>query len=262
MNSALKIVERWCLENGLTVNPRKTKLVLFTNKRKLNKVSLPMLNGARLEFSDHAKFLGLILDKKLNWKLHIEEKINKATKIYWQCRRAFGKTWGLKPKVVMWLYKSIIRPILCYGCHVWSDRVKTKSFRSGIEHVQRMVLLGVTGVMNSTPTRALETLLSILPIELFIEQEAVVTATRLKNVGCWKETAHGHATILNSKCAAIPELMMPSDKSVPLYRFEKNFNVHIPRRLEREVINHSGTNVFTDGSRMESGAGSGAYLLQ
>lgn len=31
---------------------------------------------------------------------------------------AFGKTWGVKPRVVNWLYTAIIRPILCFGCHV------------------------------------------------------------------------------------------------------------------------------------------------
>lgn len=78
MKSALKIVEKWCTENGLSVNPQQTKLVLFTNKRKINKLNLPKLNNIQLSLSDHVKFLGFILDKKLSWKQHIEERIKKS----------------------------------------------------------------------------------------------------------------------------------------------------------------------------------------
>lgn len=165
MKSALSIVEKWCQENGLSINKQKTKLMLFTNRKKIKKLDLPKLSGIKLKLADNVKFLGLILDKKLSWKYHIEERINKATRIYWQCRVAFGKTWGLKPKVIHWLFTSIIRSILCYGCHAWYRKTKVNKTKLSLEHVQRMAMLGITGVMKSTPTKSLETLLSILPID-------------------------------------------------------------------------------------------------
>lgn len=45
IQSALKIVERWCKEHTLTVNPDKTELVLFTKKRKIGDYELPKLFG-------------------------------------------------------------------------------------------------------------------------------------------------------------------------------------------------------------------------
>jgi hypothetical protein len=35
------------------------------------------------------------LDKNLDWKAHLENRMRKACIAYWQCRRAVGKTWGL-----------------------------------------------------------------------------------------------------------------------------------------------------------------------
>ena len=35
MQGALRIIEEWCREHSLSVNPRKTEMVLFTRKRKL-----------------------------------------------------------------------------------------------------------------------------------------------------------------------------------------------------------------------------------
>jgi hypothetical protein len=70
----------------------------------------------------------------------------------------------------------------------------------------------------------LEVLTSILPVDLFGEQEAMVTAIRLKNVNCWKESRGGHANILNLHRNKLPELLMHADKCIPQYFFERNFN--------------------------------------
>jgi hypothetical protein len=61
------------------------------------------------------KYLGVILDKKLDWKAHLENRMRKACIAYWQCRRAVGKTKGISPKVVAWLYTSVVRHILSYA---------------------------------------------------------------------------------------------------------------------------------------------------
>jgi hypothetical protein len=39
---------------------------------------------------------------------HVNIKVKKAHNLFWACRRAYGATWDLKPKVVSWLYVSII----------------------------------------------------------------------------------------------------------------------------------------------------------
>lgn len=50
------------------------------------------------------------------------------------------------------------------------------------KHVEGMVLIGITEVMKSTPTKALDILLSVLPIDMYVKQEELVTATRLKTL--------------------------------------------------------------------------------
>jgi hypothetical protein len=81
--------------------------------------SPPRLFDMELILNNQVKYLGVILDNKLNWKFHIDNRIRKASIAYWQCRRAIGKTWGLKPKVVYWIYTSVIRPMLTYAALVW-----------------------------------------------------------------------------------------------------------------------------------------------
>jgi hypothetical protein len=66
MQSALKLVESWCQSHEQTANPNKTKLILFTRKRKIIGFKNPLFFGKRLELSDFEKFLGVLLDSKLN----------------------------------------------------------------------------------------------------------------------------------------------------------------------------------------------------
>ena len=73
MNSVFRILEKWCGETGLSVNPEKTGLVLFTNKKRTSLVNLPKIFGVELSMKTNFKYLGVILDNKLNWKDHIEE---------------------------------------------------------------------------------------------------------------------------------------------------------------------------------------------
>ena len=64
------------------------------------------------------KYLGVILDSRLTWREHVETKGRKVQNLFWACRRAYGGTLGLGPRVVHWLYVSIIRPSVPYASFV------------------------------------------------------------------------------------------------------------------------------------------------
>lgn len=66
MNEALKRLKSWCLSCGLNINATKTELVFFTRKTAIPKFKVPSMDGKKLELSQSAKYLGLILDSKLN----------------------------------------------------------------------------------------------------------------------------------------------------------------------------------------------------
>ena len=47
----------------------------------------------------------------------MDVKVRKAQNLLWACRRAYGVVWVLRPRVVHWLYVSIIRPSITL--HPW-----------------------------------------------------------------------------------------------------------------------------------------------
>lgn len=264
MQGIFRIVEKWCGETGLSVNAGKTGLVLFTNKRKTLTMRMPELFGTQLKMTNKVKYLGVILDEKLTWNSHIEERINKAIKVFWQCRKAFGKSWGLRPSVLYWMYRAIVRPILSYGCTFWSHRTETGSVTKKLTVVQRLACLCVTGVMTSTPTAALEILLSLSPIGMFVKQQARLAVARLYRSGNWiaEGRNEGHASILFDLIERFGEMEMPSDHMETTFQFDKGFDTVIPDRLEWESGYspiRGDITVFTDGSKMNEGTGAGIY---
>jgi hypothetical protein len=50
--------------------------------------------------------------------------------------------------------------------------VELKNAQKRLSHLQRMTCLGITGGMRSTPTSALEVMLMLPPLHLFIKQKA------------------------------------------------------------------------------------------
>jgi hypothetical protein len=71
------------------------------------------------ELSSEVKYLGLTLDKGLTWKKSVDKVTNKAYKAFWTCRGTFRKTWGLKQKVIYWIYiAAVSHSYLCCRCMV------------------------------------------------------------------------------------------------------------------------------------------------
>ena len=87
MQRALHCVQKWCTDNGLAVNPKKTELILFTKRRNTPDQTNIQLNGTVLHFADKTKYLGVILDRKLNFREHVKTKCEKAVSCLMHCKR-------------------------------------------------------------------------------------------------------------------------------------------------------------------------------
>jgi hypothetical protein len=78
MQGALHTVEKLFYEVGLSVNPDKTDLVVFTKKRKLDGFFEPLLFGVTMRHSESVRYLGVTLDSLLTWREHVNNKVVKA----------------------------------------------------------------------------------------------------------------------------------------------------------------------------------------
>jgi hypothetical protein len=72
INTELSKISEWLAANRLSLNVGKSKLLFYTNKnRDILKNIVIKINNEQLKEVDHAKYLGVIMDNKLNWNVHI-----------------------------------------------------------------------------------------------------------------------------------------------------------------------------------------------
>jgi hypothetical protein len=164
----------------LSINPNKTVVIPFTRRRNLKGLKEPVLFGEKIKLSSEVKYLGITLDKGLTWKKQPDKVINKAYKAFWTFRDTFGKTWGLKLKVVYWIYTAVLRPIVTYAATAWWPRVKLKTSQAELSKLQRVSCLGITEAIKATPTAAMEVLLGLSPLHMQVEAEAMIGSYRLR----------------------------------------------------------------------------------
>ena len=87
LNNELAQIAQWLKVNKLALNIDKTACMLFGNRQGYSKVKLH-LQGKQIAQVSNIKFLGVILDEKLNWKAHvsyISGKISRAIAVIPSC---------------------------------------------------------------------------------------------------------------------------------------------------------------------------------
>ena len=160
---AINIAENCALEQELQFSCKKTEIVLFTHKRNPDLCSLSM-NGTKLELSKEARLLGVTLDSKLTWKPHITRITRKATTALMQCRQTVGKTWGITPSMMKWIYTAVIRQPCRMHVWSWAGGLNKKYLVRKLTKVQRLACLMISSAFPGTSTGAPEILLNITPI--------------------------------------------------------------------------------------------------
>ncbi|KAL1446432.1 hypothetical protein WDU94_012296 [Cyamophila willieti] len=265
MQSALKLVEKWCSEVNLRVNPAKTTLIPFTRKRKLEELKPPNFFGEVLEFKREVKYLGVILDSKLTWNPHLDKTIDKCTRAFMITRRTFGKSWGLRPNIMAWLYCAVIRPMITYGCIVWWTKLEQGQAKETLRKLQRLACLCITSAMKSTPTAAMETMLNLPPLDIYITGEARMGAYRMQQNNIWKSQGYGHTKI--STLVHNPVLVMGSDYMIAKTSFNKTIKTGTNKpeiewaEKEKALISKGCLVWYTDGSKTEEGSGAGIHSM-
>jgi len=100
MQEALNVVIKWAVKEGLNISPHKTAIVPFTNRRKIEGLGPLILHGKELKMLDEVKYLGVILDSKLNWNQHLQKIIRKAQTTFAVVRPYFMVSWFWWSKVM------------------------------------------------------------------------------------------------------------------------------------------------------------------
>ena len=160
VNNELGNIMQWLNANKLSLNIDKTNLMLFRPKGKNEICPSIHICGADIIEVDSAKFLGIVVDNRLNWVEHVKcisRKIAKGIGIILKARKSF------ESETLLSLYNALILPYISYGIQVWGTAAALHLHR--LHGFQKKIIRIVCGVHPRAHTDPLFKLLGILKFD-------------------------------------------------------------------------------------------------
>lgn len=149
LEQQIKTLSTTLYRRKLQLAPDKCKLLTFNKSNlKLNNFHIK-IEESIIYPSPSVKFLGMVLDRRLNWNAHVEYILRKCEipiRILCCIR---GTWWGADPSTMITMYNSLIRSRIEYGGFLMSP-CKFDLFYK-IETIQLKCLRLAMGYRNSTP---------------------------------------------------------------------------------------------------------------
>ncbi|GFW41787.1 RNA-directed DNA polymerase from mobile element jockey [Trichonephila clavipes] len=118
----ISLLELWLTDWKVKVNASKSACLMFTRRPRLPVRLTPVqIFGQPVPWVHVAKYLGLFLDAKLTFAHHIEQTRKKVQAVHAVLKRLISHRSKLAIRHKVLLYKSIIRPVMSYGSHIWGS---------------------------------------------------------------------------------------------------------------------------------------------
>ena len=149
LSNDLSSINKWASQWKMQFNPDPNKSaseVIFSRRLKNTLHPTIKFNNLPVVPQTSTKHLGMILDCKLDFSIHIDDKISKANKGIGMIKKLQSE---LSRKTLMNIYKSFVRPHLDYGNIIY-DKPNVGSFINKLESVQYNAGLAITGAIRGT----------------------------------------------------------------------------------------------------------------
>ena len=145
-----KKISDWADQWKMKFNPdpnKQAQEVHFSNRTNKDSSLFITFNNSKVETISSLKHLERILDERLNFNEHLENKINKCFKIVGFLKSLSNK---LSRDVLFRIYKYFVRPNLDYGDIVY-NKPNNESFTSQLERTQYKAYLAITVAIRYIP---------------------------------------------------------------------------------------------------------------
>lgn len=117
INKDLRTIRSWSINNKLNLNVAKTQAIAISANNDTRFLPPLWLNGLIVPYSDTVKNLGMIFNKRLDWKEHVDSVCDK---IYKSLRSAWPR-FSVTPQLTrITMAKSLFMPHIDYCCIIYS----------------------------------------------------------------------------------------------------------------------------------------------
>jgi hypothetical protein len=142
----------WCKRWNIKINEDKTRAIYFTcRNRPPNSLKL---NGRNIPFVNSVKYLGVLLDKTMTWRLHVQMIEAKAFRTF-ICIYSLFKSELLSANIKLTLHEALIRSVITYACPAWEFVAECHLLK--LQRLKNKVLCTIGNFPKSTLVRDMHT---------------------------------------------------------------------------------------------------------
>ncbi|XP_055614126.1 uncharacterized protein LOC129760500 [Uranotaenia lowii] len=146
---------------NFSINPEKTKALLFQNGTKKLNISI---NGIGLETVKCHKYLGVTFDRSLSFGIHIKDLKAKIQDRLNMVKVLNGVKHGAHPQTMLKIHTALFRATMEQNCSVYNNSSCTN--RNILTVINNQCLRRVTGLTRSTPRNVIVALSGQEPVGL------------------------------------------------------------------------------------------------
>ena len=172
LQKLINIANGYIKNHGLRFNPEKTLCVTFGKSKFLERKWF--LENTCLEEKDSIKYLGVYLSN--NTKEHANSRISATRRAFFALKSTGVFAKGVKTEAMVYLFKTVIRPVLLYGLQSVSN---TKKSWEEIEKLQSKLLKASLYLKPSCRNTPLLHAMKIPRIEESVRQQEVMLLSSL-----------------------------------------------------------------------------------
>lgn len=259
---ALDMLQEWCDNNELSVNPSKCVHMRFSRKRTFPPCNIKFY-GQPIEFSDEVRYLGVVFDRRMNFRKHLDYVRNKITRYTWRLRLFIGRNWGLDARKVKWAYNAIILPKISYASSVFIHSLSDKVNLKIIQKAQNNAVRIMACTIKTTPKLSMRAAFGIIAIENELKISATMELIRLYNLNQWEPSDQDVIRDWQERELGIVELATRCD----WVKLNNTDRIHIVQTSEQDwrdgKVVVEGVAAYTDASvdRARNRTGIGIYSL-
>ena len=245
-------------------------MIVFSNKKKTPTSAISLtLNNQAVQTVNSIRYLGVILDSKLSWKLHRNTTLQNAKQNLIAISQKIAKTWGPKPYISKWIYTGMIRPKILYASMNWGHTLKTQKVKNQYDKLNRIALMMITPTRKSISTSSLEIIHDLIPLDLMIQKTGLASHRRLRDVVTLEWSGYNKSKTKTSHLRHWENLKLECNLHHPNTDKIKHLNWGRKYKINEETFGsnydksliHSQYTVYTDGSKTKTGAGAGYFFF-
>jgi hypothetical protein len=173
----------WYMRWNTKINEDKTQAIYFRHRLRTHKAQFT-LNGQNIPFVKHVKYLGVIFDMRITWRLHMEMTEAKAFRTFIKIYSLF-KSECLSANNKVTFHKALNKSVITHACPTWELVADTCLLK--LQSLQNMVLYTTGNFPRCRSVRDLHTAFNLPYVydyttKLYRQQAEVIQNHENENV--------------------------------------------------------------------------------